>query len=176
MACKRNAAAGVDGQTWAGYGQNLESNLLDLSDRLGRGGYHPQPAPPPQELPPQPCSPASSVLRHDPTSHPHGSSSYAYWLHDARCANTLPSERSRRWDLPVPVQSMSMRAWGLRPRGAQTHLAIAMRPVLPSMWRHHLGTPEYPNARAPGGYFAAQYPAHTFPCQRFACVLTGAYA
>ena len=36
MACKRYAAAGVDGQTWAGYGQNLESNLLDLSDRLGR--------------------------------------------------------------------------------------------------------------------------------------------
>ena len=43
MACKRNAAAGVDGQTWAGYGQNLEANLLELSDRLGRGGYHPQP-------------------------------------------------------------------------------------------------------------------------------------
>ena len=43
MACKRDAAAGVDGQTWASYGQNLEVNLLDLSDRLGRGGYRPQP-------------------------------------------------------------------------------------------------------------------------------------
>ncbi len=43
MACKRNAAAGVDGQTWAGYGQSLEANLLDLSDRLARGGYRPQP-------------------------------------------------------------------------------------------------------------------------------------
>jgi RNA-directed DNA polymerase len=43
MACKRDAAAGVDGQTWAGYGQNLEANLLELSDRLGRGGYRPQP-------------------------------------------------------------------------------------------------------------------------------------
>jgi RNA-directed DNA polymerase len=43
LACKRDAAAGVDGQTWASYGQNLEGNLLDLSDRLGRGGYRPQP-------------------------------------------------------------------------------------------------------------------------------------
>jgi retron-type reverse transcriptase len=43
LAVKRDAAAGVDGQTWAGYGQNLEANLLDLSDRLARGGYRPQP-------------------------------------------------------------------------------------------------------------------------------------
>ena len=42
-ACKRDAAAGVDGQTWASYGTNLEANLLELSDRLGRGGYRPQP-------------------------------------------------------------------------------------------------------------------------------------
>jgi group II intron reverse transcriptase/maturase len=43
LAVKRDAAAGVDGQTWAGYGQALEANLLDLSDRLARGGYRPQP-------------------------------------------------------------------------------------------------------------------------------------
>ena len=43
FAVKRDAAAGVDGQTWAGYGQDLEANLLDLSDRLARGGYRPQP-------------------------------------------------------------------------------------------------------------------------------------
>ena len=43
LALKRDAAAGVDGQTWAGYGQDLEVNLLDLSDRLARGGYRPQP-------------------------------------------------------------------------------------------------------------------------------------
>jgi group II intron reverse transcriptase/maturase len=43
FACKRDAAAGVDGQTWASYGQRLEENLLELSDRLGRGGYRPQP-------------------------------------------------------------------------------------------------------------------------------------
>ena len=31
---KRNAAAGVDGQTWQHYGENLEANLQDLSHRL----------------------------------------------------------------------------------------------------------------------------------------------
>jgi RNA-directed DNA polymerase len=43
LACKRDAATGVDGQTLAGYGQGLEARLLDLSDRLARGGYRPQP-------------------------------------------------------------------------------------------------------------------------------------
>jgi len=43
LALKRDAAAGVDGQTWQSYGQTLEANLLDLSDRLARGGYRPQP-------------------------------------------------------------------------------------------------------------------------------------
>ena len=43
FAVKRDAAAGVDGQTWQSYGQDLEGNLLDLSDRLARGGYRPQP-------------------------------------------------------------------------------------------------------------------------------------
>src|SRR6266571_50448 len=39
----RDAAPGVDGQTWAAYGENLEANLRDLSDRLKRGGYHARP-------------------------------------------------------------------------------------------------------------------------------------
>jgi group II intron reverse transcriptase/maturase len=43
FALERGAAAGVDGQTWQGYGMNLEANLLDLSDRLARGGYRPEP-------------------------------------------------------------------------------------------------------------------------------------
>ncbi|MBE7419475.1 MAG: group II intron reverse transcriptase/maturase [Ideonella sp.] len=42
-ALRRDAAAGVDGQTWHGYGIDLEVNLLDLSDRLARGGYRPEP-------------------------------------------------------------------------------------------------------------------------------------
>ena len=43
LALKRDAAAGVDGRTWQSYGQDLQGNLLDLSDRLARGGYRPQP-------------------------------------------------------------------------------------------------------------------------------------
>ncbi|MGH8656777.1 MAG: group II intron reverse transcriptase/maturase [Gammaproteobacteria bacterium] len=43
FALKRDAAPGVDGQTWQTYGQALEARLLDLSDRLARGGYKPQP-------------------------------------------------------------------------------------------------------------------------------------
>ena len=38
-ALRRDAAAGVDGQTWQSYGRDLEARLLDLSDRLTRGGY-----------------------------------------------------------------------------------------------------------------------------------------
>jgi group II intron reverse transcriptase/maturase len=36
---KRNAAPGVDGETWRHYGENLEENLKDLAERLKRGGY-----------------------------------------------------------------------------------------------------------------------------------------
>jgi RNA-directed DNA polymerase len=39
----RDAAPGVDGQTWAAYGENLEANLRELSDRLKRGAYHARP-------------------------------------------------------------------------------------------------------------------------------------
>lgn len=42
-ALKREAAAGVDGQTWVSYGRDLEANLQDLSERLQRGAYRPQP-------------------------------------------------------------------------------------------------------------------------------------
>jgi hypothetical protein len=43
FALKRTAAPGVDGQTWQAYGQDLESNLKDLSDRLARGAYRAKP-------------------------------------------------------------------------------------------------------------------------------------
>jgi retron-type reverse transcriptase len=39
----REAAPGVDGQTWAASGENLEAKLRALSDRLKRGGYHARP-------------------------------------------------------------------------------------------------------------------------------------
>jgi len=40
---KRGASPGVDGVTWAEYGQTLEANLEDLSGRLKRGAYHAPP-------------------------------------------------------------------------------------------------------------------------------------
>jgi RNA-directed DNA polymerase len=41
---KRNAAAGVDGVTWRGYGDRLEDNLTDLHDRVHRGAYRALPS------------------------------------------------------------------------------------------------------------------------------------
>lgn len=40
---KRDAAAGVDGETWKQYGENLEARLQDLADRLKRGAYRARP-------------------------------------------------------------------------------------------------------------------------------------
>ena len=40
---KRDAAAGVDEQTWQTYGEQLESQLEDLSVRLRRGAYRAKP-------------------------------------------------------------------------------------------------------------------------------------
>jgi group II intron reverse transcriptase/maturase len=37
------AAAGVDGETWKHYGEELEGNLRDLSERLRRGAYRASP-------------------------------------------------------------------------------------------------------------------------------------
>jgi group II intron reverse transcriptase/maturase len=42
-ALRRDAAAGVDGQTWQDYGKDLEANLKDLSVRLARGAYRAKP-------------------------------------------------------------------------------------------------------------------------------------
>ena len=40
---KKEAAPGVDGETWRHYGETLEDNLQDLSDRLKRGAYRAKP-------------------------------------------------------------------------------------------------------------------------------------
>src|SRR5712692_3941745 len=40
---ERDAAPGVDGETWEHYGQELEANLTEVSNRVGRGTYRPQP-------------------------------------------------------------------------------------------------------------------------------------
>lgn len=42
-ALRKDAAPGVDGQTWADYTANLEENLQDLADRLRRGAYRAKP-------------------------------------------------------------------------------------------------------------------------------------
>src|SRR5437867_7935806 len=40
---KKEAAPGVDGETWRHYGETLEENLQDLSHRLKRGAYRAKP-------------------------------------------------------------------------------------------------------------------------------------
>src|SRR6202051_2153796 len=40
---KKEAAPGVDGETWRHYGEKLEENLQDLSARLKRGAYRAKP-------------------------------------------------------------------------------------------------------------------------------------
>src|SRR5258708_17851991 len=40
---KKEAAPGVDGETWRHYREKLEGNLQDLSDRLKRGAYRAKP-------------------------------------------------------------------------------------------------------------------------------------
>ena len=43
LAMKKDAAAGVDGETWEHYGETLEANLQELSHRLKRGAYRAKP-------------------------------------------------------------------------------------------------------------------------------------
>ena len=40
---KRNAAPGIDRETWESYGTNLEKNLQDLSEKLKSGAYRAKP-------------------------------------------------------------------------------------------------------------------------------------
>jgi RNA-directed DNA polymerase len=40
---KRDAAAGIDGETWEAYGEGLEERLQELSGRLQRGAYRARP-------------------------------------------------------------------------------------------------------------------------------------
>jgi group II intron reverse transcriptase/maturase len=40
---RKDAATGIDGETWAAFGENLDERLRDLEGRVQRGSYHPQP-------------------------------------------------------------------------------------------------------------------------------------
>jgi group II intron reverse transcriptase/maturase len=44
LALKRDAAPGVDGETWRHYGEALEANLRDLRGRLQQGAYRAKPS------------------------------------------------------------------------------------------------------------------------------------
>jgi hypothetical protein len=41
---RKEASPGVDGVTWAAYGEGLEAKLTDLHDRIHRGAYRAQPS------------------------------------------------------------------------------------------------------------------------------------
>jgi len=72
--------------------------------------------------------------------------------------------RRRPRGLPVLVQKVSRRVWGLRLRRTAQGLALAPLSMLPSAG---------PTASASRLLvFEAQYPAHLFPCLRFAARLT----
>src|ERR1700720_2254702 len=43
LSLRKEAAPGVDGETWRHYGETLETNLQDLSPRLKRGAYRARP-------------------------------------------------------------------------------------------------------------------------------------
>lgn len=43
FALKRDAVAGIDGETWRHYGENLQDNLENLSERLKRAAYRARP-------------------------------------------------------------------------------------------------------------------------------------
>lgn len=133
----------------------------------GAGSPWPVPFPPP---PPPPvarlCSAPSSVLWGCPTSWVRSSSACVLRLPDA-ARRSIGGGRTQ--DLPVLVRSVSVHARGLRPRGTRAHLAIAMRPVVPSDYPYSVGIPDQAS-------FAAQYPACTYPCQRFSHPLAGTAA
>jgi RNA-directed DNA polymerase len=43
LALRRDASAGIDGETWSHYAETLEENLQNLSQRLKRGAYQAKP-------------------------------------------------------------------------------------------------------------------------------------
>lgn len=43
LGLERKSAPGIDGETWGAYGEDVEENLQDLSERLKRGSYRAKP-------------------------------------------------------------------------------------------------------------------------------------
>jgi hypothetical protein len=53
---------------------------------------------------------------------------------------------------------------------------MAVHSVLPSVVLHLVGIPKYLLLAQQGMYFTAEYPARTFPCQRFDAALASGSA
>src|SRR5262249_14193880 len=85
-------------------------------------------------------------------------------VHRRRASLNFPSRGAirlgRTRDLPVLVPDVSARAQGLCPRGTPLHLAVSVHRMRPSASPYSVGVPEECT-------FAAEYPARTYPCQRF---------
>ena len=123
----------------------------------------PAPFPPPPPRPvPRLCSAASPVLRSCPTSHGRSSSACVLRLPDTVCFRRQP------WDLPVPVQNVSARARGLRPRGVLLQHRPSLQSISPSVLTNAVGTPVLL------ANFAAEYPARSYLYQRPAYTLADA--
>ena len=105
------------------------------------------------------------VLPGCPTSRGRASSPCVHGLRDAVC--DARHHRQPR-DLPVPARGAFAHARGLRPRGVPARLAMAARRMWPSAHLYGVGTPKWPRFTPWVIAFTAQYPACTFPCQRFA--------
>jgi len=73
------------------------------------------------------------------TSHVRSSLSCSLGIHSA---DRGAIRHGQTQDLPVPVRKASVRAQGLRPRGAITSLAISICYVLPSVHLDAVGTPK----------------------------------
>ena len=112
--------------------------------------------------PPEQCA-AQRTLWDCPTPWARSSPAYVLGLPDAS-HHSIGGGRTQ--GLPVLVRGVSVRARGLRPRGTRTHLAISMRHGGAFRYPYGVGVPDLAS-------FAAQYPARTYPCQRFEVVLAG---
>ena len=112
------------------------------------------------------CSTASSVLWVCPTSYVRSSLSCSLGIHSA---DRSAIRYDQTQDLPVPVRKASVRAQGLRPRGAGTSLAISICYVLPSDHVDVVGTPKLT-------LFRGSIPGPHFPLSTLRHRLTTAHA
>jgi hypothetical protein len=111
------------------------------------------PPPPPAGFSPAFVQRSLRYLWACPTSHVRSSPSCSFRIPGA---SPRAISQGQAWDLPVPVQRVSVRARGLRPRRASPSLALAGRTVLPSAFDDTVGTPKHT-------YFRGSIPGPHFP-------------